>query len=89
VAFPFSIREKVRAMPLLDAHRGSQRPTQNGRVKKIVPKSGKFTQRKNMVSKHQRLPRNSPQSHHQKTTFCTRFLAKPPAKMLFLPGLRF
>jgi hypothetical protein len=31
-------------------------------------------------AKTPRFPRNSPQSHHQNTTTCTRFFPKTPAK---------
>jgi hypothetical protein len=33
-----------------------------------------------------RLPRNSPQSPHQKTTVCTPFFSKTPAKTRFYLG---
>jgi hypothetical protein len=34
----------------------------------------------NVTAKSPHLPRNPPQIHHQNTTFCHRFSAKPPAK---------
>jgi hypothetical protein len=43
-------------------------------------KSGMFFAPEKQPSTHQRFTSNPPQIHQRKTTFCTPFLPKPPAK---------
>jgi len=45
-------------------------------------------QRPEMTKKSPRLPRISPHIYHQKTTFCTRVFAKPPAKTHFFSEVK-
>jgi hypothetical protein len=49
-------------------------------AKKIFHKPVTFFSAEKHAVKAPRLPRNSPQTHHQSTTKSTRFSAKPPAK---------
>jgi hypothetical protein len=43
-------------------------------------KSGVFFEPEKRPSTHQHFTSNPPQIHQRKTTFCTPFLPKPPAK---------
>jgi hypothetical protein len=50
-----------------------------------VEKVGVFFDAQKMPVNSPQLPRNSPQTDHQKTTFCSCFLRKPPAKTPLSP----
>jgi hypothetical protein len=58
--------------------------SQNGNPSKINPEKWHVFRGRKMTVNLPAFTSNPPQIHQRKTTFCTPFLPKPPAKMLVI-----
>jgi hypothetical protein len=58
--------------------------SQNGNSSEINPEKWRVFRARKMTINLPAFTSNPPQIHHQKTTFCTPFLRKPPAKTLVI-----